>query len=275
MKGKARCPHCEKSVVVEVPDDATGEQVTTCPNCNMKFKVNVDEKYSWEEETPAIHPSMHLNERSMKPIIAGILLVLIFLSGIAISSALLFSFDNISSVNVPSEFGGTVVSEEGTAIEGVNVSVVGQPGLHAVTDNDGKFLIKNITSGKQKLRFTCEEYKSLTAKVFVLPWNITFPYEKFVMKEGSGEIEQKSLAIKVLEFGPTLSVFIIALSVAALVGGVMAIARKHFVIAFIGAVLGTIAGIFSIIGIILGIVALVLLILSKEEFETGPREVKY
>jgi uncharacterized Tic20 family protein len=141
--------------------------------------------------------------------------------------------------------------------------------LNAVTDSNGKFLIKNVTSGEQKLRFTGEGYKYLTAEVFVLPWNITFTSEEFVMQKGDGEIKQKSLIIKMFEFGPVLSAFIIIVSVVILMGGIMAIARKYFIISFIGAVLGT------IVFIPLGIAALVLLILSKEEFETGPKEVKY
>ncbi len=275
MKGKAHCPHCKESVVVEVPDYVTGEQVATCPNCGMKFKVNVDEKYSWEDEAPMIHPSMHLRTKSIKPVIAGILLVMVFLSGIMVSGVLLFSFDSLNSINTPSEFVGTVVNGRGDGIEGINISVTGHPGLHAVTDSNGKFIIKDITSGKQKLYLTGEGYNSLTAEVFVLPWNITFPYEKFKMTAGNGETKQKSTLIKVLEFGPILSALIILFSTVALVGGIMAIMRKHYTIVFIGAIFGIISGIFTIIGIILGIIALVLLLLSKEEFEAKPKEVKY
>jgi len=273
MKGKSRCPHCKESVVVDVPDGLSGEQVVTCPNCGMKFKVNVDEKYSWESEAPMIHPSVHLKTRSMKPVIAGILLVIIFLSGIAMSGILLFSLDSLSNINVPSEFEGKVVDSGGKALESINVSVVGHPEIHAVTDSNGKFLIKNITSGKQTLIFTGDGYGNLTAKVFVLPWNITLPYDKFVM--GNEQREQKSLIIKVFDLRVALSAFIIAMSTAALVGGIAAIARKRFGIALIGAVLGTISGMFTVVGIVLGIIAIVLLLLSKDEFESKPREVKY
>ena len=274
MKGKARCPHCKESVVVDVPDGSSGEQITTCPNCGMNFRVNVDERYSWESEAPMIHPSVHLKTRSMKPVIAGIILVILFLSGIFVSGILLFSFDSLSDINVPSEFEGKVVDDGGNALEGISVTVVGHPGMHAVTDSNGKFLIRNITSGKQKLLFTGEGYGPLTAEVFVLPWNITFPYERFEMKKGE-QTEQKSLIIRIFELGPLMSAFIIAMSVAALAGGIAAITRKHFIIALIGAVLGTISGIFTLAGIVLGIIAIVLLLISKDEFETEPREMKY
>ncbi len=275
MKGKARCPHCRESVVVEVPDGATGEQVVTCPNCGMKFRVNVNEKYSWEEEAPMIHPSVHLKPKSMKPVIAGILLVIIFLSGIGISGILLFSFDTLGKMDTPSEFRGRVVDEGGHPLEGIKVEVIGHPGSDAVTDKNGYFILKNITSGEQELYITAEGYKNLTAKVFVLPMNITIPYEKFVMERGSGEIEQKGLLMRVLELGPLLAASLTVLSIVALVGGIMAIIRKYFIIGVIGAVVGTIAGLFTIIGFVLGIIALALIIVSKDEFESKPKEVKY
>ena len=49
----------------------------------------------------------------------------------------------------------------------------------------------------------------------------------------------------------------------------LALLRKYFVFAVVGAVCGIIAGFFSIVGIPLGIIALVLLLISKEEFIPG------
>jgi len=211
----------------------------------------------------------------MKPIIAGILLVVIFLSGIAVSGILLFSFDSLSKMEMPSEFKGRVVDDSGKPLEGIKIEVIGIPGLNTTTDKNGYFLLKNITSGKQKLYITGEGYKNLTAEIFVLPMNVTILHEKFIMKEGKGEIEEKGLLIRVLEFGPVLSAIIIMLSTVALIGGIMAIARKYFIIAVIGAVIGTIVGFLSLIGFVLGIVSLVLILISKDEFESKPKEMKY
>lgn len=83
------------------------------------------------------------------------------------------------------------------------------------------------------------------------------------------------MIIKLFEFGPLLSSIIIVLSIGALIGGILAITRKYFVIAMIGAVIGIIAGFFTLIGIVLGLVALILLLISKDEFESKPKEVKY
>ena len=66
MKGKAKCPHCQQKAVVEVPFETTGTAVVTCPNCDMSFKVNVDEPYSWEEDAPLINTSIHIKPKSLK-----------------------------------------------------------------------------------------------------------------------------------------------------------------------------------------------------------------
>lgn len=267
MKGKARCPHCRQNVVVEVPDGASGEQVVTCPQCGMDFRVNVDERYSWEEETPSIHPSVHLDTRSLKPVVAGVLLIVIFLLGAAMAGALLFSMDTMTDTGMTGSYSGTVVDEGGDGMMDVNVSVAGT-NLTATTDASGEFTLTNVSGGKQTLVFSKPGYKTLRAEVFVLPFDIAVPAQDFSMEPGqeTESTSQRGMIVTVLDLAPVLAGGIVALSVVALVGGILAILRKHFVVAVIGAVCGTIAGFFSIIGIPLGIIALVLLLISKEEF---------
>ncbi|MFO8133847.1 MAG: carboxypeptidase-like regulatory domain-containing protein [Thermoplasmatota archaeon] len=265
MKGKARCPHCRQNVVVEVPDGASGEQVTTCPQCGMEFRVNVDEQYSWEAETPPIHPSVHLDKHSWKPVVAGVILIVICLLGMMIAGALLFSLDTLTDTGMASTYTGTVVDEEGSKLAGVNVTVE-DTGMTATTDGAGAFTLSNISGGKHTLVFTSAGYKTLRAEVFVLPWDITLPAQDFTMEQGTGSTSQRGLMLVVLDLAPVLAVGILALSIVALVGGILALLRKHFVIAVVGAVCGIIAGFFSIVGIPLGIVALVLLLISREEF---------
>ena len=265
MKGKARCPHCRQNVVVEAPDGASGEQVTTCPQCGMDFRVNVDEQYSWEEETPPIHPSVHLDKHSWKPVVAGVILIVIFLLGTVIAGALLFSLDTLTETGMASTYTGTVVDEEGSKLAGVTVTVE-DAATTATTDGSGEFTLSNISGGKHTLVFTSAGYKTLRAEVFVLPWDITLPAQDFTMEQGTGSTSQRGLMLMVLDLAPALAVGILALSAVALVGGILALLRKHFVFAVVGAVCGIIAGFFSIVGIPLGIVALVLLLISREEF---------
>jgi len=275
MKGKAHCPHCKHKVVVEVPDEAHGEQIVACPQCGVQFKVNVDEPYSWEEDAPLIHPSVRLKNRSMKPPVAGLLLIIIFLLGVVISGVLFFSLDVVGSVHMESQFQGTVVDEEGTALAGVTVTVTDHPELMAVTDAEGRFSFPNITSGRQELQFMEDGYKTLKAKVFVFPWNVSIAQERFVLEAGQGTEQYKSLAIRIFEMGPLLAAVLATLSTVALVGGIMALLRRHFIVALVGGVCGIVAGFFSIVGIPLGIVAIILLLLSREEFQGEPVEMRY
>ena len=64
----------------------------------------------------------------------------------------------------------------------------------------------------------------------------------------------------------TCGVISIVFGVIAIVGGVFALMRKHFAIAVTGAFFGLL-GMGFIIGAVLGLVALVLIIMSRSEFE--------
>lgn len=273
MQGKTKCPHCKEKVLVEVPDGSTGEQITQCPNCGVEFKVDIDEKYSWEEKTPIVPPSLHLKPRSFKPMIVGILLLIIFILGIIASTLLVFVYDFTEKANIESTFEGEVVDIHGDPLEGVTVSVLHHPEIANVTNVKGKFSLSNITTGKQTVQFTKEGYKTLQMEVFVLPLNINI--EKFVMKEGSGEIAEKSLLIKIFDNAHWVYIPLVIFSVIAAIGGVVALMKKYFILALLGSIFGIIAGFFTLIGIPLGIAALILLLLSKEEFEVKPKEVKY
>lgn len=270
MKGKSRCPHCKESVVVDVPDGLSGEQVVTCPNCGMKFKVNVDEKYSWESEAPMIHPSVHLKTRSMKPAIAGILLIITLIFGVILSAAIFSSVSLIESAHIDCTFKGKVVDDNGNPLEGVTVSLLNHPEISNVTNDKGKFSLSNITAGKQTLHLTKEGYKTTNIKVIVLPQNIES--EKFVMEEGSGEVSTESLSAKILiNYAFWISSLVLVMSIITGIGGIASLMRKYFPMT----VIGSVTGFFTIVGIPLGIIALVLLLISKDEFESEPKEVKY
>ena len=241
----------------------------------MSFKVNVDEPYSWEEDAPLIHPSMHVKPKSMKIPIAGLLLIIVFLLGIIISGALFFSMDIIEDADISSQYSGKVVDTDDNGLAGVAVSVLGHPEWTTSTDDTGKFSFSNITSGKRTIQFMLDGYKTLEAEVFVFPWEVSMPKEQFTMKSGSGVNEHKTLLVQVLELGPILAFIIISLSVVALVSAILALMRIYFPIVVIGAVCGIVAGFFSIIGIPLGVVALILILLAKEEFKSAPTEIKY
>lgn len=273
MRGKTKCPHCDEKVIVEVPDGATGEQITQCTNCGAEFKVNVDEKYSWEEKTPIVLPSLHLKPRSSKPTIVGILLLIIGILGIIVSAALIFAFDIMENAHIKGTFEGEVIDVHGDPLEGVTVSVHNHPEITDMTDSNGKFSLPNITSGKQVLHLTKAGYKAVNIELIALPWNIQL--EKIVMKEGVGETSEESVLIQLLHFAPLLSGILLISSIITLIGGVAALMKKHLLLALLGCIFGIIAGFFTLLGIPLAIAALILLLLSREEFEARPKEVKY
>ncbi|MDD5778444.1 MAG: hypothetical protein PHU95_03235, partial [Candidatus Thermoplasmatota archaeon] len=95
------------------------------------------------------------------------------------------------------------------------------------------------------------------------------------LEAGQGTEQYKSLAIRIFEMGPLLAAVLATLSTVALVGGIMALLRRHFIVALVGGVCGIVAGFFSIVGIPLGIVAIILLLLSREEFQGEPVEMRY
>jgi len=63
-----------------------------------------------------------------------------------------------------------------------------------------------------------------------------------------------------------LASFIIVLNTVAVVGGALALAGRAWVVAMVGAVLGTLGGFYPGVGSVLGLIAIILLALSRDEF---------
>jgi hypothetical protein len=86
----------------------------------------------------------------------------------------------------------------------------------------------------------------------------------------------KSFSMIIFSNAFQISTFLLITSIIAGIGGITALMRKYFYVALLGAVFGIIAGFFIvIIGSFLGVAALIVLILSKEEFKRKPMEIKY
>lgn len=260
MQGKTKCPYCGKNVVVEVPDGASGIQKTKCPNCGMTMKVDVREKEEFEE-TP-LHPLVKRKPTKM-PVIAGILLIVASLLGISMGAALLFS--ESEALHGSGIYEGMVVDEKGVAIEGAEIYVVdGSPKKVTETDENGYFLIENLSAGKHRIMVKKEGYVTKNVTIGVFPFK-SFLKEKIVLRSGEGWEKKKNLSAWVFDILPVFSAAIIILSIPPLIGGVFAIMKKFEIVAIIGAIFG-IFSIGFIIGSILSIVALILLLISREEF---------
>ncbi len=259
MRGKTRCPYCNKQVIVEVPDGAVGLQKTKCPNCGMNIVVDVKGKEEKKEESFVIHPLVK-KEKTSKPMIAGTLLVIVFVTGILLGSFILLSQESIFKGY--GEYKAKVFDEEGKPLQGVKAYLDNKT---VVSDKEGIIHFSNVSAGKHILWLYKEGYKSMKIKVLVLPWR-NFLTDKFKMEKGNGTIERKSFLYTASLFLPYLAFGIIIVSIPALIGAIFCFLRKQALIALICSIFG----IFSIgpffIGSILSIVALALIVLSRDEF---------
>jgi len=272
MKGKTKCPYCGKYVIIEVPDGATGLQTITCPNCGMKIKVNVEEHETpnlpspIENESP-IHPTIRKIKPSSKPMLAGVLLLTVFLLGIVMGGIVL-THENVLS-HGSGDYAGKIIDNNGHALKGVIVTIE-KENISVTSDDNGEFFFENVSAGKHTIDLKKEGYVNIRAGIFVLP--IKSPIKpKFVMKKGEGTENEKGLILRAIDALPVISTTIIIISFLPLIGAIFCFMKKYFFIAIIS----SIAGIFSIgffIGSILSIIALVILLLSREEFGD---EVKY
>ncbi len=264
MRGKTKCPYCNKNVVVEVPDGAKGLQLTKCPNCGMDIKVDVStgEKKEKEWESP-IHPLVKYTPSS-KPLIAGSLLIIVFILGIAMGTSIFFAEKAFKGEGF---YQGEVYDEGENPIENVSVYLIDNTTkLVAKTDAKGYFSLTNISAGKHVIRLEKEGYKTVVAEIFVMPANLPALKDKFIMKKGEGEVKEKTAFAIIIKFFPYLAILFVMVSIPALIGGIFCFLKKYFVIAIVGAIFGIISiGFF--IGSILSIVALVLILLSKDEFK--------
>jgi hypothetical protein len=266
---------------LEVPDETIGKYQTFCPKCGHQFNINVKGKYSWEEWKPnqVVPPLMHQKPRTSKPQIAGALLIIVFILGAIMGGLLGFGSgmidEAIDNVGGTGEFKGVVKDANGS-LPNVTVSLVNDPNISDTTDEDGKFSLE-VPTGYQKINLSKENYTTLIVRILVLP-GMEAIKEKFVMEEGSGNKSIDSESVKIFEevkdMLPIFSAIFIAFAIIALFGGIFSIHRKYFAIAIVGSIFGILSfGFF--IGTILSVAALILILLSKEEFGEKPNEVKF
>jgi len=261
MQGKTKCPYCGKNVVVEVPDGVAGIQKTKCPNCGMIMKVEVTPKE--ESVEGPLHPLVR-QKPSSKPLIAGVLLIIVFLLGILMGASLLFSENE--ALRGLGSYRGIVVGEDKQPLEGVSIYLIEDSKRKvAETNKDGYFSIENLSAGKHRILVEKEGYISKNVTIGVFPFKSIFR-EKITLMKGSGIKNEKALSAWFFDILPIFSAAIILLSIPPLIGAIFCFLKKYAVVAIIGAVFG-IFSIGFIIGSILSIVALILILLSKEDFK--------
>jgi len=235
--------------------------------------------------------------RSGKPKIVGILLML---SGVL--SIIMGVFFGAMTTNIvpwidewsnnASGFGeieGQVIFTNSTPAGGVNVTIV-DLGLSATTNETGRYRLLNVANGWHDLRVESPGYKTLIRSVYV---NILDPTSSkrnittadFQLQPGSGEqrlgeshkpgskapaIDENAQEI-LRSFGSVCLVLGIVLGILSIIGGYYAFRTEKLAVVALGALAGIISTGLGF-GAVLAFIALILLLLSTDEFDRAKKE---
>ena len=284
MRGKTTCPKCKTSFVLEIPDTTKDVHEATCPKCGHKFKLKMvkkDEDHSWEEiGEPRKAILSSIKEKTNKPMIAGILLVIVFISAIITSSSVLITIEPMKTNekflnNIFASIGEVTIT--GTVLDNITKQPIKNVTISVVDTNistfskNGSFELKNVPVGYRTLNISAEDYKALHVKIFLLK-NL-FSKEKikqdFYLDKGSGveEKEERGLLNLLIKSWYICSILIIIFGLLALVGAIACFMRKYIIIALIGSIFGIFTFGIIFIGPLCSIIALIIILLSREEFK--------
>jgi hypothetical protein len=236
-------------------------------------------------------PPRQGRERSSKPGIAGALLIITAVLGLAFGSALVVGsmifadFDDfIKSFDPNTEIDiyGQVTLVDGTPVENANISII-DTDLYAQTDGNGSYILYNVPIGNQEIMVEKDGYSTIIQKVFLSSdgnqdysgintdtndeTKSTAKKYNFVLRPGDDVINKGSF-MPFEWIGSILivcSVIVIILSMITLIAGYFALKRTKLPLVITGAVLGIIT-IGFMLGTILAIIALFIILLSKNEF---------
>lgn len=265
MKGRTRCPYCTKNVAVEVPDTNERFHQVKCPYCEMTIRVDTSSKREQDTADTPLHPLLPMTQKpsTSKPMIAAVCLIAVSILGFSMGASYFLGDQTIFEGD--GTYKGQVVNENGEGISGATIQIDENGILVNVTlsDTEGYFSF-NATAGTHKLQIQKGGYPLHEAEIGVFPFASIFT-EQFVLKNESGGIDKK-LTAQVFGIIPMMFIAALVFSVPPLVGAVCCLKRK----VLIGAVIGSLLGIFSLgflVGSLLSFVALILIVISREEFE--------
>lgn len=230
-------------------------------------------------------PQTPLKQKSSKPGVAGGLLLIVAVLGIA--SAIAFGFMGTFIMegmegsfweNSTGSMYGIVTDDKGVPLDNVTVSIVGQSGITDITNSEGRYTLYGVPLGEVEITAEKTGYKTLNYKRYLVPddTKITVGSEKWNTTDGSRqdlELPDGTGTVSIDKTPPIEAItsffwvcvpIMIGVSVITLLGAVFALKRTNWPIAVIGAV----CGIFSV-GAVFALIALFILVISHEEFEGG------
>jgi hypothetical protein len=232
-------------------------------------------------------PPRYTKPKSTKTTVAGVLLIITAILGLIAGVAAVglggMGFEMFYEDSEGDVF-GTVKFQNGTGIENVTVSIVGED-LSTQTDSDGYYAIYNVPAGNHKIKVEKEGYNTIIYETFVSSsdFNMEDPGESddshdvekrdneidFVLTAGDEELERGSNTPWGLIEGflVVCGALIVIFSIFAIIGAIHAFKRKSWKIA----ILGSILGLFTIVGSLFAFIALLIIALSRDEFNGGSR----
>lgn len=266
MKGRTTCPKCNEAFVVDAPDNIKKLNVT-CPKCNNKFLITLKSsdlgECSWEEHgEPRKTILSSIKPKTDKPKMVSFLLTIAFIFGLVTAAFSVQLIDNSSQLLSQAGFRETIefyiTDINNESLSNANLK------LNGITDfqyNGEYYYLENITPGFKTVVISLEGYKTINQEILVIP--LFFSTHNIKMEMGTGEITYN--------FGILgCSLMFLILSIFPLLGAITSYKRRHFDVA----VVGSLIGIFSVgfyIGSIICIIALIILLLSRDEFENGEK----
>jgi hypothetical protein len=255
----------------------------------------------WYAPPPQVSPAPR-PRRSGKPKIVGILLmfsgVLSIIMGVFFGAMMInvvpWMTDWSNNASGYGEIEGQVIYMNSTPAAGVNVTVV-DLSLTATTNETGDYRVLNVPNGWHDLKVEVPGYKTFIRSVYVnilsgVQSGVSMPTgdsakADFQLQPGSGEQRlgeartpgdktgpmDENARTMIRSFGAVCLVLGVVLGSFAVLGGYFAFRTEKLGIV----ALGTLCGILSFgfaIGSVLAFIALVLLLLSTDEFERAKKE---
>jgi len=272
MKGRTTCPKCKKEFVLDIPDN-TDKQEVTCPNCSNNFTIkttnssdlNNEEECCWEEHgEPRKTILSSIKPKTNRPMIAAFLLAFVFIFGVStaiFSEAFIeTSLSTFSNAGVNGNLELQVIGQSNETLQNVSISI--DDTFYGKTNINGVYSTCNISLGFKTLEISYTDYKIQTREILVYPFT-TSSYE-IKINEGIGEEN-----ISYDTIGCTLIIAIF--SVFALLGAISSFNRRNLDVAIVGSIIGIFSFGFFLIGAIVSIVALIIILISRDEFENGKK----
>ena len=106
--------------------------------------------------------------KTLKPIIAGILLIVTTMFGLVLASIFFMSAVTTPDLTGTGTLTGTIYDNDGDPIADVNISVEGTS-LYAVTNGSGIYELDNVPAGEQVIKICKSGYGTVTITTYIYP----------------------------------------------------------------------------------------------------------